>query len=56
MGGGPQDAGRVEAGGVFAVAVVAATVEDGGEDAGPGDKVEDVIVSDGEVSVVQRPQ
>jgi len=45
----------VEAGGVFAVAVVAAAVEDDGGDTGSGDEVEDVIVAGGEVAVVQFP-
>ena len=41
VGGGPQDGRGVEAGGVFAVAVVAPAVEDDGGYAGPGDEVED---------------
>ena len=43
----------MEAGGVLAVAVIAAAVEDDGGDAGPGDEVEDVVVAGGEVAVVQ---
>ncbi len=43
----------MEAGGVLAVAVVAAAVEHDGRYAGPGDKVEDVLVPGGEVAVVQ---
>ncbi len=38
---------------MFAVAVVAATVEDDGGDAGLSDEVEDVVVPGGEMSVVQ---
>ena len=45
----------MEAGSVFAVAVVAAAVEDDGGDAGSGDEVEDVIVPGGEVAVIQFP-
>jgi len=45
----------VEAGGVFAVPVVAASVEDDGGDAGLCDEVEDVLVPGGEVAVVQLP-
>ena len=41
----------MEAGGVFAVAVVAAAVKDDGGYAGPGDEVEDVFVPGGEVAV-----
>ena len=40
---------------MFAVAVVAPAVEDDGGYAGPGDEVEDVLVSGGEVAVVQLP-
>ena len=40
---------------MFAVAVVATTVEDDGRYAGPGDEVEDVIVPGCEVAVVQFP-
>ena len=43
----------MEAGGVFAVAVVAPAVEDDGGDAGSGDEIEDVIVPGGEVAVVE---
>ena len=43
----------MEAGGVFAVAVVAAAVEDNGRNASPGDEVEDMLVPGGEVAVVQ---
>ena len=53
VGGGPQDGRGVEAGGVFAVAVVAPAVEDDGGYAGPGDEVEDVLVSGGEVAVAK---
>jgi hypothetical protein len=45
----------VEAGGVFAVAVVAAAVKDDGGDAGSGDEVEDLFVPGGEVAIVQFP-
>jgi hypothetical protein len=45
----------VEAGGVFAVTVVAPAVEDDGRDGASGDEVEDVIVPGGEVAVVQLP-
>ena len=38
---------------MFAVAVVSAPVENDGGDAGPGDEVEDVIVTGGEVAVVK---
>ena len=40
---------------MFAVAVIAAAVEDDGGDGGPGDEVEDVVVPGGEVPVVQLP-
>jgi hypothetical protein len=50
---GAKDGGGVEAGGVFAVAIVASAVEDGGGYAGPGDEVEDVVVTGGEVAVVK---
>ena len=43
----------MEAGGVFAVPVVAASVEDDGRHAGAGDEVEDVFVPGGEVAVAQ---
>ena len=43
----------MEAGGVFAVAVVAAAVEDDGGYAGTGDEVEDVLVPGGEVAIVK---
>ena len=43
----------VEAGGVFAVPVVATAVEDDGRNTGPSDEVEDVLVPGGEVAVVQ---
>ena len=43
----------MEAGGVFAVPVVAASVEDDGGDVGLCHEVEDVIVPGGEVAVVQ---
>ena len=43
----------MEAGGVLAVSIIAAAVEDDGGYAGPGDEVEDVLVPGGEVSVVQ---
>ena len=43
----------MEAGGVFAVAVVAAAVEGDGRNTRLGDEVEDVFVPGGEVAVVQ---
>jgi hypothetical protein len=45
----------VEAGGVFAVAVIAPAEEDDGGDTGLGDEVEDVLVPGCEVAVVQLP-
>jgi hypothetical protein len=45
----------VESGGVLAVTVVAASVEDDGGYACSGDEVEDVLVSGGEMTVVQLP-
>ena len=48
---GAEDGRGVEAGGVFAVAVVAAAVENRGGDAGGGDETEDVFVAGGEVGV-----
>ena len=50
--GGAQDGRGVEAGGVFAVAVVTAAVEDDGGHAGSGDEVEDVLVPGRKVAVV----
>jgi hypothetical protein len=47
---GAQDGVGVEAGGVFAVPIVAAAVEGDGGYAGPGEEVEDMIVPGGEVS------
>ena len=43
----------MEAGGVFAVTVVASAVEDDGGYTGPGDEVEDVVDPGGEVPVVE---
>jgi len=51
--GGAKDGRGVEAGGVFAVAVIATAVEDDGGDAGPGDEVEHVFVPGGEIAVVK---
>ena len=53
VGGGAEDGRGVEAGGVFAVAVVAAAVEDDGGDAGTGDEIEDVFVPGYKMPVVQ---
>jgi len=53
VGSGAEDGGGVEAGGVFAVAVVAPAVEDDGRYAGAGDEVEDVVVPGGEVAVAE---
>ena len=43
----------MEAGGVFAVAVIASAVEDDGGYAGPGDEAEHVLIPGGEVDVVK---
>ena len=53
VGRGTEDGRGVDAGGVFAVPVVAAAVEDDGGDAGPGDEVEHVFVPGGEIAVVK---
>lgn len=49
--GGAQDGGGMEAGGVFAVAIVAAPVEDGGGGSRSRDELQNVLVAGREVGV-----